>query len=1692
MRHIKDMEYIKLYNTTNSLILPLSDKDKFKHSAIILVTPNIETSIEVMKSTAFINKNYFKSYYLEKSINTILNENNNIIGLLDFDGEKSTEVINESCLLEDGYKYDTNIINWYDARQARQAYEHHYKDVSIVNGTIDNRYMLPPSYKILYYSTYRIGNTAVAYSYATKSNDSETLNYVILINKDVTVAEGNDPLNHDNILHTIRTQFLTDMIRLSMANKHKFNFAKVSVSSRDGKEMIEDSKLYTVNIRNIKLKSRYTLLNTIEESVGPIDVENIEGSNLYGDNYVGDDNLKIIPNFLIEQILSTSGNNIKLKKLLYNERIKNYNEIIHHYNSIKEKCPVIKITRLDLDKYGGLNVFYDTSFYNRLFMKNNNFTGDRALSVYGSLLQKLINSRELVSLYDTKTIFIPLNGWYEQTVRDSLIIDFQKNTNPYALIVRALRTKNLKLLQDIFGDNDILLFNRKCYMKINFSNFDITQTTKFINLLNNMIVKDEYTLDDNNNDSPRAMALDIVDKLEKKGNLKLYSALTGSRFFTGSRVGSQRYLADEDKVGDDSLLQYDNPTDDVVPDLGSDMVDDSLDSNFTGSKGRFFTGAASGKIDKSEPIIGAESEEDAVNIDLDEKKEDLIHNIASAVTTSNDVDGALDKLDSSEWTTALIQSIADIEDTSIKIPEARLKRMNTLNANLVTKKVNDVTIKDLLAGYSSAVEPLSKTPVKINTINSDEWENISFPSFNSEYNIHEDIVEVLRFFSTRSVPIGIRDVNVENVSTSEDYIETWKVGCEDINGTRFQLKFDLPLFINDSLMRLRGNDKIMGVQLMNIPIAKTDVDVCQITTNYNKIFFRTYGDNFGKSNVVLDRIIKVLNTYDGKDITIELGSSSLSMYKYKLPVDYANIGTQVNRIKCKGATFYFDQDRIRKVHKDKIDFRKGLPVGYDHVNHGIIYYNEVGTFSKLLLSYLTRSETFSNLYEKTKPASRYTYSKASILNTRIPVIVLCAYCEGLFKTLDKAKIMYSVTDKRNTSMSKDVWDHIRFNDGFLYYEINYESSMLMNGLKEFNTQSYSIKETDSKMMWLNALDIYGGRLKADGIDNFYDLMMDPLTTRACEIYKLPTDFVSALIYSSNLLCNTDYCQHTDITSNRLRFKEIVAGYTFKELAKSYSEYRNRLKRTSKVTMSIKQSAVIDALLLDNTTADSSTINDANYAESTRTVGWKGLSGLNNERSYSLDKRSFHDSMINKTSLATGFGPTVGVNRQLTVDADINSKRGIVKQTATEDEMCDTKTMSIGEALIPGCTTHDDPMRLAMSFTQRIKHSMRTRYSTPILITNGMDQALPHFTPDYFSVVAKQDGTVIEKTDKHLIVKYKDGTTKYIDLERKVFKNSDGGFYTVIQLTTPKLGKTFKAGHILAYDEQSYDGNNGYDDNIIYKQGVMCRVALINTEEGFEDSTIVDSYICDVMSSDIITMVPIDLDKGTNVYNLVTEGQSIQEGEHLMDIQNAYDDENINKLLKKLVDDEETVNSLGRIPIKSKNTGYIESVKVYRTVEIEELSESLQKIVKAYESKENKKINEISKYDKELARTLTNTYKLKSTGKLKNLEAGVRIEIYVRYVDDFSIGDKLVIVGAQKGVAKDVFKKGEEPRTLRNPDEPINALISMRSLDARMCTMPILYTSENKLLIELSRQIRDRLGIKQSNTIMSKEYLKKNK
>src|SRR5699024_2579878 len=122
-------------------------------------------------------------------------------------------------------------------------------------------------------------------------------------------------------------------------------------------------------------------------------------------------------------------------------------------------------------------------------------------------------------------------------------------------------------------------------------------------------------------------------------------------------------------------------------------------------------------------------------------------------------------------------------------------------------------------------------------------------------------------------------------------------------------------------------------------------------------------------------------------------------------------------------------------------------------------------------------------------------------------------------------------------------------------------------------------------------------------------------------------------------------------------------------------------------------------------------------EAANSATFKGLSGLNADRAYSLDKRTYDPSMVGKLALSTGFSTNVGINRQTTIDMDIAGKRGYIKNTDPNIKSV-TKRLSITEAVTPFGSTRDDPFRTAMTYIQTSKHSMPTNKSMPLLVTNG--------------------------------------------------------------------------------------------------------------------------------------------------------------------------------------------------------------------------------------------------------------------------------------------------------------------------------------------------------------------------------------
>lgn len=1056
-------------------------------------------------------------------------------------------------------------------------------------------------------------------------------------------------------------------------------------------------------------------------------------------------------------------------------------------------------------------------------------------------------------------------------------------------------------------------------------------------------------------------------------------------------------------------------------------------------------------------------------------------------------DGGIDDVEMQQIKSAIDNINTTAKSNTPVINKTRKERMEKLNKEFRESTFDGKKVKDILNTYYNAPEELKKDTIPIDSLNK-EWNDITFTNFDKEYNLDNDVLAILNTLLSKSHPISIVSLTKEDSSTYENYTETYHVKIEDAKGTRSELVFELPKFIDNRFMKLGGNIKTLNGQLILMPIIKTAEDTAQIVSSYNKIFIRRVSPmNGSKTTKFVNRLTKTLNKYpeDGK-LKIFAGDSSFIMSKYVIPMEFRDLGGLYSIIKCKdGSYISFNIDKNKELEKkidSKYNPKTDMIIGYDASTKKTLYaHNEY--IAKTIVEFLcSKDDKFKEIFDGTKASDKLAYSEASILSSRIPVIIVMAFSEGLQKAMTKGKVKYQISEKR--PKADDTHSVIRFKDGFIIYEdSDPKASLLMSGLSLVDTENYSIGDMDNKDMWVDVLDDFGGRLKADGLNNFYDCMFDPMTIDVCKRYNLPYDYVEALAYASGLLADTEYNKHTDISGNRMRTNELIAGYLYKSITKAYATYANQMRHTGKAKLTMKPNEVISNIMQDQGCSDLSILNPLLEAEAAKTLSFKGLSGMNSDRSYQLDKRTYDKSMLGVIGMSTGFAANVGITRQASINSSIRDTRGTI-ETPKDDKLNTLNMLTVYEGLTPYGTTHDDPMRTAMGFIQTTKHQMRVKKSSPNLITYGTDEALPYMTSNVFSYKFKgKKGKVIDVTDDLIIYKNLDDNTIHsVSLKEEVMKNSDGGFYVTVKLSPiVKKGDILKYNDILAYDKSSYSKANASSKdqkNISYNIGTLAKIAIMCTDEAYEDASIINERLSDALTSEYCVCKNKSFKADTNVYNIVKKGQEIKEGDSLIVFQNAFDDKDANALLKNLADDEvDMMNDFGRIKIRSKITGVVQDVRIYRTCDIKDLSPSLKKIVTEYESGIKKQIDKLKKYglsDEEIKQKVEPNYKLPQEGKLKITPEGVMIEFYIKCVDKMGIGDKLVYNTAIKGTIKSMMPSGEEPYTDFRKDEPVDALLTSASVNARMAVSIITSGVLNKLLIEATRKCKDILGIPWEN------------
>ena len=1310
---------------------------------------------------------------------------------------------------------------------------------------------------------------------------------------------------------------------------------------------------------------------------------------------------------------NTTDSNIR--RYLYRDRFKSIKELNEYYEVIK-KNSMIKYTYPDIEKYKNRNLFVTMQKYLSSLMTNlkPSMNSIKGIDMLFSIMSRFFLDFRFNS-YTKKSVVIPVSEWVKYLnigENTNTILNPKAKLSPLNTIFYTLKHYPTKI--QAWRDIDFIFVGDTGFFKYNFNEPNKVDTNKFFRCLDVLIRNVE--IEDTPKEDAEDKATNILSRIETDTNVEI-NHITGKN---------------DNPLGKYSLVQ-DKKT----------RTPEQIISN----------------------TIKYEVEE---NPDLDE-------------------DSIPENLDKNN---AFKQSLIDLkmaeEAKTKKMSPERQRRFNELNNKFLSSQVDKKKVSDLLKTDDTPLKPISYT--KVESID-DTWDDLKKPNFEKQYDVDSDIYKCIESFAktNKDIPMAVISVNKEDTSTTEDSIYTYKVVLEDSLNKRHTLTFDVPKIVNERFLRLRGNDKVLGGQLMNLPIIKTEEDTVQVVSNYNKIFIRL-NKPVGKASQRVDAMIRALNKMietnytdpddedkrkrESSDYIKEIipGNNIKICKKYVLPIEYIDLASFFNKIKMKDHTIYFNQDEFRAKVKDKIKPNEMACITYGK-NMDVYRALSMDEYMNNILETLLLDKYFKKLYDHYFTTQKSAaFSDAAILSSRIPLIIIMAYNVGLTTALERAKIRFDFQEKRPPRSEA----FIKFKDGYLVYEPDASNIILLNGLYKFNTEDYSIKEIDSKPMWLDALDLYGAKYKADGLDSFYNLMIDPMTEEVCRHYQFPTEYIEILAYASSLLVTNEYNRHVDITGNRFRTNERIAHFVYKALATSYGNYLREVKNNRKAAkMTIKRTAVIDLAMEDSTMSDLSILTPLLELESANAVSFKGLSGMNSDRSYQLDKRTYDKSMLNKLAMSTGFAGNVGINRQTTINMDLEGTKGYMyNREDTLDEVNDANTLSITEALTPLGTTHDDPFRTAMTFIQTAKHGLRTEKSDPLLVSNGSDQALPYMTSDMFSFKAKEDGKVTKIKDDYMEVKYKSGKTDVVDLRSHVEKNSDGGFYINIKLDTElSVGKSFKAGDIIAFDKSSYSDDYGLG-NLTYNIGKLSKIAILYTDEGFEDSTTVSASLAEDMASDIVVKVEALLDKTDVVLQHMNAGDKVIEGQKMFTYINAVDDPDATTVLNKLIDDKAAIESLGNISVTSKVTGVIQDIKIYSTVPTSEMSKSLRKFCEDIYNKEEKYLKAVRKPIPERV--------LPAIGKLKNSEDKILIEFYMTYHDTLSLGDKIVFFSALKGTIKRIYPNGKEPRSEFRKNETLKSLLPLSGVNARMVgSVPIL-TALNKVIVELDRAVKDIYGIKHND------------
>lgn len=1096
--------------------------------------------------------------------------------------------------------------------------------------------------------------------------------------------------------------------------------------------------------------------------------------------------------------------------------------------------------------------------------------------------------------------------------------------------------------------------------------------------------------------------------------------------------------------------------------------------------------------EKSEKAIDS-AETAAKKAVIDEAKKGNITDKEEAVAAKDETTEDMLNEDQEQILQELYREMT--KDTSPK------SQKSSARDQMLREKQKEIVVKGMTVEQLSKINPKERKIPKDDisksvTTTNPNMQSSSFGNFNSAYVeqvLPKDMVNIFEDLNNKSIRMFIRNIEVAETSDVQNYKETWTIHLEDENRSRHTIKVDIPKFYDKNFMWLGGNTKVIKNQKFFLPLIKINEDTAMLVTNYNKIQINRVHPKSLREIVILDGVINDGKLEDGEikldKCSFVPGSSTIENRDYITGLEYDEYAKRFLKFKSTKLKIFFSQkeatDYMKKYDiKEKtghffIGTLEGEPL---FVNCDTQRCGEYSISQLISIHGLSEAENERILRDGKKVPKRLVYTKITTMKQDVPMVIILCLWEGLSTVLKKAKVEFHL---ENTIRKLEYGeDYIPFKNCYLIYKTTTEVELLLNGLKFLPTAQYNISDMDNEDPYIPYIQKKYGKISIlNALSNVYEFTIGAIEREILRDMNYPTDLVELMILGNRLLVDNQYVNELHMGNYRIRQGEIIAAILYDTIAKAYVPFKNS---NGKKKFSIPQDAVIKKMLALQTVEDYSSLNPFLELETTHGVSAKGWRGVNLEESYTVPKRSYDKSMTGLIGVSSSPDAQVGVNTTLTMEPSINSLRGYVDLKDDKlDDLKDVNLFSPAEMLIPLGATRDDPIRTGHSVKQS-RASVPVKNASPVLISNGSDELCRYQLSSDFIINADQDGKVIEYDDvaKIMIVQYKDGTYRALNLDKKIVKNGGGGFeLSNVLITDLKVGDTFKAHDTLAWHKEYF--KKIPTQGVRMCVGAMVKVAFYSSYNTYEDANFITEKVSHMCETEMCFRVKCTLGKNSNVFRMVNVGDEVLVGDSLIDFDESFDDSEMNALLDSLGDNEELKEVIlqnSRNQKKSKYSGTIEEIKIFSGSEIEDLSPSLQKIVKAYYKRIDQKHKILNKYDKSDSLVKCGMLLTESSGRTEpnrygnirgeKVNDGVLIEFTVKHAEPLEVGSKVANFGPLKDVVSEVIPLGYEPRSEFRPEETVDTIIGPSSILNRMVISVTITALGNKCIIELKRSLED--------------------